>query len=197
MTVPPRRRGDLTPRPPLHRWRGGALVALGLLVSACVVDTGVPSDARLVCAVDADCPGGWTCTDDLCRPAGWAPDTAEPDAVAVDRTGDAPGADDAAPELSRWDDRLTVCAALYDKIKACPAEVKATLGQEVWDLVGDDRDAFASTTCARDLLADATDHDLDTYLAEAALLGPATCSFFVSVLCDLFPAHAGYTTNCP
>jgi hypothetical protein len=168
------------------------VLLLALLLSACVVDSSVPRDAQLTCAVDEDCPAGWTCVDDLCRPEGW-----QPDATTADVDGDAPAGDDALPELSRWDDRLTICTALYDKIKACPAEVKATLGQEIWDLVGDDRDAFAETTCARDLLGDATDKDLNDYLAQVALAGSITCPLFVSVLCDLFPADAGYTTGCP
>jgi len=157
-----------------------------------VVDTGVPSDARLICSVDEDCPGAWTCVDELCRPAGWAPDVVEPDG-ASDATGDAPG--DAT--VPRMEDRRTICGALYDKIKECPTEVKATLGQDVWDLVGDDRAAFIETTCARDLLETATDKDLDDYLTQVALVGSITCPMFVSVLCDLFPADAGYATNCP
>ena len=175
------------------------VLLLALLLSACVIDSSVPRDARLTCAADEDCPGGWTCVDDLCRPEGWAPDVAEADAAATDGTDDTPSPSDGEelPELSRWDDRVTICTALYDKIMACPAEVKATLGQEIWNLVGDDRDAFAETTCARDLLGDASDKDLNDYLAQVALVGSITCPLFVSVLCDLFPADAGYTTSCP
>ena len=172
--------------------RAAAAVALLLVFEACVVDRSVPDDARLTCTADGDCPGGWTCVDDLCRPKGWTPDTTMPDALIAE-TADA--AADVVPP--RWDDRVTICTALYDKIKLCPTEVKATLGQDVWNLVGDDRDAFVGATCARDLLAEASDSDLDTYLAEAALASSVTCAFFVTVLCDLFPADAGYETSCP
>ena len=192
LTPWPPLRTRTSPPAPLHQVERGVLL-LALLLSACVVDSSVPRDAQLTCAVDEDCPGGWTCVDDLCRPEGWTPDVAEADEAGEDVTDD--GTSDTA--LSRLEDRLTICTALYDKIKACPAEVKATLGQEIWDLVGDDRDAFAETTCARDLLGDATDKDLNDYLAQVALVGSITCPLFVSVLCDLFPADAGYTTSCP
>lgn len=192
LTPWPPLRDETSPPTPLRQAERGVLVALALLLTACVVDTGVPADARLICAVDDDCPGGWRCLDDLCRPEGWAPDAVEPD-LAADGQDEA-GADAALPRI---EDRLTICGALYDKIEACPAEVKATLGQAVWDLVGDDRAVFASTTCARELLEDATDQDLDDYLVQVALLGSITCPMFVSVLCELFPDDAGYETACP
>jgi len=112
------------------------VLPLLLLANACAVETPVPTDARLSCTKDSHCPGGWTCQSDLCRAPGWQPDTVQ----ATDTANEA----DAQP--ARWDDKLALCGALYDKGQTCEAEVKAGAGDTVWAWFEGERQTFVEAT---------------------------------------------------
>jgi len=163
------------------------LALVTMPAAGCVVDTGVPDDARLSCDADEDCPRGWTCgEDDLCLPPGYEEDASDGDQDLTE--------DEEAPW--REEEKRQDCDAIYTKTTSCASEALAMLGATTYGVFEQGQSSFQDL-CALTLLAGASDQDLDDLALNLQFVNLATCAQFVPELCALFPADSGYATNCP
>lgn len=173
------------------------LLLLGICCAGCTVDTSIDSSALLTCENQGECPGGWTCDLDalMCRSPEYTDSETETSSDAGD-AGDADDADDADTETQstdtdsdtsvyRYEDKKTVCEAVWTKAQDCDTELKAALGEEAASIFSLPKDSFVEDMCIPQMLNDTTDEKLDESLNQIDLLTLASCDIFVSTIAEL------------